>query len=321
MRIVFSHDTSSFRAERIDYLLTHRTEHTLDSFGRMQADNYNAFAEILLPHVLTLEIADPELARAVEWLSEWDMQNDETSPQAVWFEVFWMELAEQSFGDNYPLALDENLMQLMATIMDIPDHPWWDDAATPFTIETRDEMFLSALSRSYALLQTSFGDDPAQWQWGDVHQVHFVSRMIGQTGVLPYSDLAGYPINRGKYSVGGGITSLNTTYFQMRFKRYSQADDNEDAEDEVVLRMPAYRMILDLANFGNSRSMHIAGQSGHPASENYDDMITPWRTVDYHNMGWGQPIIDEAQRELELRPILDPTQESTLESRANVQEP
>lgn len=321
VKIVFSHDVSNFRAERIAYLLNNRTEHTLDSFGRMQADNHNVFAEAVLPYVTTLETDDPELVIALEWLAQWDLQNDEDSPQAVWFETFWIELATQTFGEKYPLALDENLMQLTVNILDDPENAWWDDNATPFTIEIRDDILLSAVKRSFTFLQNTYGDDPEQWQWGDVHRVYFVSRLIGQTGVLPYSDLTGFPINRGKYSVSGGITSLNTTYFQLHLKKTNLDPDSDDEENEVVLRLPAYRMIIDLSDFGNSRSMHIAGQSGHPASENYDDMITPWRTVDYHNMGWGRAIIDEAERELELWPILEPTADATYESFVNFQEP
>ena len=46
-----------------------------------------------------------------------------------------------------------------------------------------------------------------------------------------------------------------------------------------VLSVAAYRQIIDLGNLANSRSIHIPGQSGHPASKHYDDFIPLWERV------------------------------------------
>ena len=41
---------------------------------------------------------------------------------------------------------------------------------------------------------------------------------------------------------------------------------------------PVYRMLADLGDPARSRWQLTTGQSGHPASPHYDDMIEGWRT-------------------------------------------
>jgi penicillin amidase len=38
--------------------------------------------------------------------------------------------------------------------------------------------------------------------------------------------------------------------------------------------------------------MHTTGQSGHPFHPHYDDMIDPWRNIDYHPMLWQRQDVE-----------------------------
>lgn len=63
------------------------------------------------------------------------------------------------------------------------------------------------------------------------------------------------------------------------------------------------RIIMDLNDFGSSRAMHSTGQSGHPASGHYDDMIPAWQAIEYHDMRWDAEIIRQSAADrLELQP-------------------
>jgi penicillin amidase len=53
-------------------------------------------------------------------------------------------------------------------------------------------------------------------------------------------------------------------------------------------------MILDLADWGRSLTMHTTGQSGHPYHEHYGDMILPWRDIAYHPMYWQRAALENA---------------------------
>jgi penicillin amidase len=39
---------------------------------------------------------------------------------------------------------------------------------------------------------------------------------------------------------------------------------------------PSFRLLADLADPTQSRWQHMTGQSGHPGSPHYDDLIEPW---------------------------------------------
>ena len=45
---------------------------------------------------------------------------------------------------------------------------------------------------------------------------------------------------------------------------------------------PSYRQIIDLSDFNRSVAILPGGQSGHPASRHYSDMIDAWRRLEYH---------------------------------------
>jgi penicillin amidase len=53
-------------------------------------------------------------------------------------------------------------------------------------------------------------------------------------------------------------------------------------------------MIVDLGDFAKSLTIHTTGQSGHPYSKHYDDMIELWRNLEYHPMLWTQEQVDKA---------------------------
>jgi penicillin amidase len=65
-------------------------------------------------------------------------------------------------------------------------------------------------------------------------------------------------------------------------------------DDFRVLVLPSMRFIADLSDLSHSVGMHTTGQSGHPFSEHYADMIDSWRNVEYHPMRWTRPQVEEA---------------------------
>ncbi len=54
----------------------------------------------------------------------------------------------------------------------------------------------------------------------------------------------------------------------------------------------SYRQIVDLADWDASRAVHTTGQSGHPASKHYDDMIQLWLRGELHPMLWSREQVE-----------------------------
>jgi penicillin amidase len=70
-----------------------------------------------------------------------------------------------------------------------------------------------------------------------------------------------------------------------------------------VASLPSMRFIADLGDLSASQTMHTTGQSGHPFSPHYADMIDPWRFIQYHPQLWTRAQVEAAQVErLILRP-------------------
>ncbi|MCL1474638.1 penicillin acylase family protein [Argonema antarcticum] len=49
----------------------------------------------------------------------------------------------------------------------------------------------------------------------------------------------------------------------------------------------------------NSLTIHTPGQSGHAFHPNYDNMIEPWRKIQYQPWTWEQTVV-EANRKARL---------------------
>lgn len=289
-----------YRADRIEAMVNSVLRHSPDSFAQFQGDNHSLFAEEFLPYLFALDFEDPMLIDAVNWMKVWDLQMHMDSPQAALFAMWWAEVVRLTFTDQLQYESDGSATDMWAVTLlaEEPEHLWWDDASTQYTRETRDMILARAFANAYETLLELLGEDYLEWRWGELHQGRFISRIIGHEGFLsnnPAVNSGPFPLNQGAFEISGGTGTVNAT-------SYGVAQDSFD-EPFAVITLPSYRLIVDLADFSNSRAMHTTGQSGHPASDNYKDMIVPWRTIEYHDLQWGVSQIRElSSRRLDLRP-------------------
>ena len=283
---VFSLDWDyGYRAQRIVELLEATTAHTIDSYQLIQGDNKLISAEEITPYLAALEL-DDELAESRDWLLDWDFTFDIDSPQAALYAQFWARLMENLFNDQ---LADERLekehkaygsdrdMWATALLLQEPDNAWWDHTATEGFIETRDDILLQSFQEGYENAVAALGRNPGKWRWGDLHKATFVSNPLGASGV----GLIEGRVNRGPFSVGGSMATINNTAWGV--------GSDEDFE---VLWLPSMRMIVDLSDLTKSVTVHTTGQSGHPYSSHYDDMIELWRDIEYHSMLWSPDQVD-----------------------------
>ena len=56
------------------------------------------------------------------------------------------------------------------------------------------------------------------------------------------------------------------------------------------------RMIIDLNNFDNSRTVLPTGQSGHVLSKNYDDQVDNWITNEMFPQYSGRELVEANQK-------------------------
>jgi penicillin amidase len=280
-----------YRGARIDALLTAETTHSIETTRRIQTDNFHIGASELMPYLVALDIADPALAEARDWLAAWDFVAHQDSAQAVYYATFWKHLMRALFDDQLgeANATTGGGQQWWATalLLDDPENIWWDDAATPDVTETRDAILIRALDEGYAAAREALGEDRTAWRWGALHGATFVSQPLGVSGI----DLVEGLVNRGPYPTSGGVSIVNATRW------------DTNADDFGVMALPSYRMIVDLSDLEAGLSIHSTGQSGHPYSPHYDDMIAPWAALDYKPMLFTRAQVEAAAANtLILRP-------------------
>ncbi len=278
-----------YRAQRIVELLTANDSVSIADIQAMHGDSSPAYVREILPTVLATSTDDPRLAEALDLLREWDGRAVRDSAGAALFESFRIHLVDLTLGDE----LGEQLLRrarssaavAVERLLADPACPWFDDVNTP-EVETRDEIVLRALEAAVDELTEKLGQDMSRWRWGDLHTATFENQSLGQSGVAPIEAI----FNRGPVAVDGARNTINATGYSM-------------SHPYEVTTVPSQRMIVDLADFTRSLSMHTTGQSGHPFHRHYDDMIDPWRNIQYHPMLWQRADVEaDAEGVLLLRP-------------------
>lgn len=298
------------RGERIDELLSARSDHTRETAIAMQADQVNRFAgklrTVLLTDPLAAELTaaigklpERDRLRAMEahmLLAGWNGDMRADSKAAAVFGLFQGEFPRQAFLDE--LGPDDTSPAFRALVRDhhlaysaTQDHllqraysPFWDDVRTPDITETKADILARTLAAAIAQAEDKLGSDRGQWQWGSVHRYHWRSPASEMRPHLSWLDrllvgrLAGW-LDRGPYPAGGDHNTLNVAGYAVGLGH----------DVDVV---PAMRLVVD---FGDPEPVSLVlagGQSDNPASPHYADGIATWLSGGNRVL----PFNDEAAR-------------------------
>lgn len=271
-----------YRGQRIAEMLKNYAPHTIDSLQSILGDNKVISAEEISPFLAGLSFGDAALTEARNWLLAWDYQLHKDSPQAALYAYFWSRLANNLFGDQ--LGEDMRVTgcdrEMWATylLLQQPDNAWWDDLGTEGVVEQRDEILARSFSEAYARMVADFGKSRHDWRWGYLHTATFVSNPLGRSGVSLLERI----VNRGPFATSGGPETVNSTGWDAGVGSFA------------VTTLPSLRMIIDLGDFQRNVAIHSTGQSGHPYSPNYDDMIGLWQENNYLPMLWTPEQVEAA---------------------------
>ncbi|MFQ3566477.1 MAG: penicillin acylase family protein [Aggregatilineales bacterium] len=275
------HWSYGYRGERINDMLRGQTGLTREDMGTLQADTFDINASEVAAYLSDLEIEDAALRAVRDWLIEdWDFRFDASSPQAAFYAYFSRRLLDNLFNDQLPEDIRVSSQQLWPAVrlMADPENRWWDDARTPDIAETRDEILLRSLSEAYEEASSELGTDREAWRWGALHTATFVSNPLGLSGIGLIEEL----VNRGPVETGGGNEIVNATGWSV------------NSGDFTVRSLPSMRLIVNFSQEDGGLAMHTTGQSGHPFSPHYDDLISLWAAVDYHPLLFTRAAVEQA---------------------------
>lgn len=292
--------SNGYRAARIAALLCEKEDLSPDDFAHIQQDFYCAPAQKLTVHLRNLKPRDPFERRALDELRSWDHNLTADSVAGGVYKTIEYFALRRIFGDKLgddlvdyyigkgihpflsPISLyyDKSLVTLERILRDAQS-PWYRDVQTGYE-RSREEILALALGDAVAALREHYGDDASRWAWGNLHRVEF-KHPLGARKPL------GLLFNRPALPVGGDQNTVWQGAYVPQFPI------------KQLGFVPSWRQIIDLGDWDNSRAIHLPGQSGHPASKHYADMIGPWSRGEYHPLLWSRDRVEShAEKRLML---------------------
>lgn len=262
----------------------------------LQNDSTVRFAEVLVPRLLRLKVADSPttpgswVAEGQQTLVGWDYSSPADSAAAAYFFVVVHNILERTFRDEMPVELwpsgGDRWNAVITTLVEDPDNAWWDDAATKEVVEKRDDVLRAAMTDARKELTSLVSRDTDGWEWGKLHRVTLRHQTLGSSGIGALERL----FNRGDWAVGGGPAAVNAMAF-------------DDSQGYGVTAGPTMRMVVDLETMDNSVWINQSGTSGHAFHSNYDDQAPLWVDGDTVRFVSGrQAVEDLAEHRLTLVP-------------------
>jgi penicillin amidase len=277
---------AAYRVRRIRDLLAGRAPLSLDDHGRIQTDTVSLMSRRFLGAVLPLigdaALHDPDAAWALRTLALWDgnMLAGHVAPSLcfAWQVHFTRAALTQAVGPEtaerlldqgedvgFPLLPFHEMAHELGLIWLEEGCPGWAGDVRPLVGRTLDEA-LAALRRAY-------GADPTRWVWGRLHQLQLEHQMAQLPGV-------GRLWKTTRRPMGGDGFTVNQVEIPPHFP------------PQPVSIIASCRLIMDVGDWDACRAALPGGQSGHPLSAHYLDLLDGWVAGEYFPLLFSRPAIE-----------------------------
>ena len=290
-----------YRAEAIERVINQYMSGkiSVDDMQAMQINNFDYSAAYVLPYVFNNVYIDSQvLTELKEWaISEEKFEmNIESTGAAAWA-VFYKTLAEQTFeelvvfdnaGNEISLqpGNSDSTSEIFRTLLKDPNHIMWDDVNTSGKENLTDILERTLSISDKTIVEIFDSSDSNDWKWGKIHTITYPTNLLGEAGIPILTGL----VNIGPVETSGSNFSINST-------------DWGFGDDFTIGSYPSMRMVVDLSNLDNSRTVLPSGQSGHVMSKYYDDQVDNWIENDMYQNYFSRELVELNQKDLMyLRP-------------------
>jgi penicillin G amidase len=289
---------TSSRARRIVELIEEKGVLDVEDIKAMHMDQVSILARETMRFIGEIESDDPELASIFRSFQSWDGTLSPASPQGTIYEVFTryliVKITTPKLGDLAPRFVGkgptpilaegsifgEHSMEWLLVTLSDPNSPWWD----PGDGRGRAELIHEAMRETIVHLKKNHGPNIADWTWGKAHSLTF-GHTLGR--VKPLNRI----FNRGPFPIGGDGNTI-----------WASGSNVINPNDHRMIG-PPFRFIADLSDWNRSLGILVPGQSGHPASEHYDDNIEGFFKGEYHPMLFDREQVTlHAKSKLKMEP-------------------
>ncbi|MFC7689236.1 penicillin acylase family protein [Paeniroseomonas aquatica] len=249
---------ADWRFRRIAEVLAAQPKHDAAGFAALQRDTVSPFAQALTGPESLLRRLPPQpgaAGAAQALLLGWDGDVAAERPEPLIFNAWLRRLGR--------LALAEG---------GVPAGAWSANAGFLQRVLAPDgggaawcggdcrALAARALAEAVAELQASDGPDPAGWRWGRRHVARFEHPLFRFLPVLG-------PLTRLEAATGGDEWTV----------RRGGPRGGEGPESWVDVHGAGLRLVVDLADPEAALAVIATGQSGHPLSPHWSDLLGRWR--------------------------------------------
>jgi penicillin G amidase len=289
---------TSSRARRIVELIEEKGVLDVEDIKAMQMDQVSILARETMRSIGEIESDDPDLAPIFRMFQNWDGTLSQDSPLGTIYEVFTryliVTITTPKLGDLAPrfagkgptpilaegTIFGEHSQEWLLSTLSNPDSPWWN----PGDGRGRTELIHEAMHETITHLKKNLGANIGDWRWGKAHSLTF-GHTLGS--VKPLNRI----FNRGPFPLGGDGNTI-----------WASGSNVMNPNDHRIIG-PPFRFIADLSSWNKSLGMLVPGQSGHPASEHYDDNIAGFFKGEYHPMLFDRDqVMHQTRSSLRLKP-------------------
>jgi penicillin amidase len=277
---------AGYRARRIEMLLEELEAATVEDCRRIALDDLSLPGRQLATIARKLSSEDELEQSALDLLADWDGRLTAESAAGAVYSVLMLHLFEAAYGDLRELesgylagVVERSRPAILHALAE------GDDELLPAG-RSWDEVFRSALAATVREL----GPDRAEWRWGDRHRLRFEHAFHA----VP---LLGRVFDRGPYPVGGDGDTLGVFV-------------SPAGETEGSMVGASMRAVFDLADPDGGGLIIAPGQSGHVASEHYDDLIPAWLKGELAPLPLTREGVEEVAAE---RLVLEPASREGIE--------
>jgi penicillin amidase len=245
-----------YRAERIHELLDAMPSPDVSTMEALLSDPVSRFARAAIARLDGVARRDEPSAQALDRLRRWEgaMRRDRAEP--LIFNAWMRELYRALLGATGERDLLEGLRERPEMLLAALEGR---SAFCKDTPDGCDAAVADALARAVQTLTTRFGPDMETWRWGRMHYAPFRHPLFARVPLL--RDLVGFRVatDGDYYTVNRGASRLG-----------------DGREPFAHVHGAGYRAIYDLADLSRSRFIVTPGQSGHPLSRHWGDLVGDW---------------------------------------------
>ena len=253
-----------YRRDRIRTLLAATPRATLEDMQRVQLDDFSGpLFDFLRTHFPTVKSTAPiEIASA---MAAWDGRMVTRRPEPLIATAWLYATAERVLADEMGEERFRNWWHWQVDILSdvMRDDRWCDDRETPTAESCRDAV-RGAFGETLQALRARYGDQWLKWSWGAAHDVRFRHPVFSN---LPYIGDRMIP----KVAAPGD-------YFTVNRGGMSVAPDGARFAD---VHGPGMRLAVDMSHPEAPVFNLAGGQSGHPLSSHYSDLLPEWAAGTY----------------------------------------